>query len=266
MRLVVAHVAAPPAETYETPFYEDALRHARERAEAVLEDANEIAPGDVAVEPHVLDGPPARALVELARNERADEIAIGSRGFGPLRAAALGSTSHALLHETDRPVLVMNARAAEREVRRLAADGERRDGVTIVVGYDGSEHARAALEYAAERARDGGRLVVVRAYEAPSEWLGHPYYARALDEHRERGRKQLAELEAAADLGIELEGDLLEGPPASALSRAAAARDAAEIVVGSRGLGHFRAALGSVSHALLHEAECPVVVVPRPNG
>jgi hypothetical protein len=32
---------------------------------------------------------------------------------------------------------------------------------------------------------------------------------------------------------------------------------------GSRGLGRFRAALGSVSHAVLHEADRPVVVVPH---
>ena len=33
-------------------------------------------------------------------------------------------------------------------------------------------------------------------------------------------------------------------------------------VVGTRGFGRFRAALGSVAHALLHEADRPVVVVP----
>lgn len=39
----------------------------------------------------------------------------------------------------------------------------------------------------------------------------------------------------------------------------------ATLIVGSRGLGRFRGAFGSVSHALLHEADRPVVVVPRPT-
>ena len=65
---------------------------------------------------------------------------------------------------------------------------------------------------------------------------------------------------AAASTEIEL--DLAEGPPAEAVNRAAMVRDADEIVVGSRGLGRFRGAIGSVSHALLHEADRPVVVVP----
>ena len=38
---------------------------------------------------------------------------MGSRGYGPWRAAALGSTSHALLHESDLPVLVLLRRDAD---------------------------------------------------------------------------------------------------------------------------------------------------------
>ena len=49
------------------------------------------------------------------------------------------------------------------------------------------------------------------------------------------------------------------------LVRGAVVRDADEIVVGSRGLGRFRGAFGSVSHALLHEADRPVVIVPQPK-
>jgi nucleotide-binding universal stress UspA family protein len=40
-------------------------------------------------------------------------------------------------------------------------------------------------------------------------------------------------------------------------------RDADEIVVGSRGLGRIRGALGSVSQELLREAARPVLVIGR---
>lgn len=63
-------------------------------------------------------------------------------------------------------------------------------------------------------------------------------------------------------LGAPLETSLIEGPPARAIVAAAEARDADEIVIGSRGLGAVRGVLGSVSHALLHESDRVVVVIP----
>ena len=61
---------------------------------------------------------------------------------------------------------------------------------------------------------------------------------------------------------LELSTSLLEGPAARAIVAAADARDADEIVIGSRGFGRLRGVLGSVSHAVLHEATRPVVVIP----
>jgi nucleotide-binding universal stress UspA family protein len=262
-RVIVAHVAAVPAYFLETPYYERALDHARELGEATMREAEDLL-GGAASELRVIEGPPARSLVELARMVDADEIAVGSRGLGAVRAAALGSTSHALLHETDRPTIVVTLRAAERQIRRVpraAVDG----GPLAIVGWDGSDAARAALEYAADQARrTNGRVVAVYAYDAPADFIGAPYFGRALAESQARGRELLAQLEGETGLGVEIETDLAEGPPVDAITRAAAARAAREIVVGSRGLGRFRAALGSVSHALLHEADCPVVVVPGP--
>ena len=105
-------------------------------------------------------------------------------------------------------------------------------------------------------------MIAVCAFCAPADWLGAPYYQLSLDEHHERARELTRGLE---DLpGIET--DIVEGPPIDALIRTAAARDAAEIVVGARGLGRFKAALGSVSHSLLHEADRPVVIVPSTSG
>jgi nucleotide-binding universal stress UspA family protein len=240
------------------------LAHARGRGEQALHEAEDHL-GGVASDLRLVEGPPARTLVSLARDVGADEIVVGSRGFGGVRAAALGSTSHALLHEADRPVIVLTPRAAERQMRRSAA-GHGQDRPTAVVGWDGWQAARSALRYAAERARgEGGRLVVVSAYDPPASFLGAPYYERALADSQARARELLAQLEQEETLGVELDTDLAEGPPAQALARASAARDARKIVFGSRGLGRFRAALGSVSHELLHGADCPGVVVPRPD-
>jgi nucleotide-binding universal stress UspA family protein len=264
-RVIAVYVATAPSTFVDTPYYQPALEHARERAERALREAEDHL-GGVKVDLRMVEGPPARALVSTARDADADEIVVGSRGFGGVRAAALGSTSHALLHEADRPVIVLTPRAAERHVRRSAAGGAP-SRPTTVVGWDGSDAARSALRYAAKRARgSGGTLLVVSAYEPPANFLGTPYYERALADSQARARELLAQLDREETFGVDIDTDLAEGPPAQALARAAAARDAREIVVGSRGLGRFRAALGSVSHELLHETDCAVVVVPRPEA
>jgi nucleotide-binding universal stress UspA family protein len=136
------------------------------------------------------------------------------------------------------------------------------DAPTVVVGYDGSGEARRALEVAAERARPGGTVVVVHAAPSASEWLDSSFYANAVAARTQREEEILGEL-ADVDLGdVRLEVELVDGAPAEVLVREARLRDALEIVVGSRGLGAIRAALGSVSHEVLRHADRPVVVVP----
>ena len=207
-------------------------------------------------EPVVLEGPPAERIAELARERDAEEIVVGSRGLGRF-SAALGSVSHALLQRADRPVVVVPAAAADHP-----RDWRPHGGCTVVVGYDGSEAARAALSYAARRSCEGGRIVAVHAFAPVPDWLGAPNYQETLDAYQEHGRQLLQALEDEPARDAKLETSLLEGPAARAIVAAADARDADEIVVGSRGFGPMRGVLGSVSHAVLHEADRVVVVIP----
>lgn len=133
-----------------------------------------------------------------------------------------------------------------------------------MVGYDGSDPARAALLFAARQAGPRGRVFIVHAYELPPDFLGSPFYDRLLAERRDRGAALLEELplhdEALAGPVYEIE--LIGGPAAEAITEVARTRNADQIVVGARGLGRVRALLGSVSHDLLHIADRPVVVIP----
>jgi nucleotide-binding universal stress UspA family protein len=63
-------------------------------------------------------------------------------------------------------------------------------------------------------------------------------------------------------LDVDYELELVDGGAAEGIARAASEHDADEIVVGSHGFGRLRAALGSVSHDVLHTAERPVMVIP----
>lgn len=134
----------------------------------------------------------------------------------------------------------------------------------VVAGYDGSPASRAAVEVAAQRAGSTGKLVVVHAYEVPAEYLGAPYYQNMLDTKLDEANRVTDELEALDALdGVNWQTDLVVGRPGPAICRAAQTREADEIVIGTRGHGRFRAALGSVSMDVLHGAACPVVVIPE---
>lgn len=133
---------------------------------------------------------------------------------------------------------------------------------TLVVGYDGSEAARKALDYAASRI-NGGKLFVVTAVVPPPDWMGNPGWQQIVDEEHKRGAELLAEATERLPEKVDYSTELLEGPAADAIVGVADVRDADAIVVGSRGLGRVRAVLGSVSHDVLHLADCPVVVVPE---
>lgn len=139
---------------------------------------------------------------------------------------------------------------------------------TIVVGVDGSDCARAALEAAAhEAALRNVRLRVVSAWHvAPAVYAGG--FAPGLDQETIDAYRESAETvvrDALADAkrlqpALEAEGRTCEGQAAEVLLDEAA--DAVLVVVGNRGRGGFASLLlGSVSQQVVHHAPCPVLVV-----
>ena len=139
----------------------------------------------------------------------------------------------------------------------------------LVVGYDGSAGARAAVDYAALRAGPDGTVYVVHGYSPPAEWLGRPNFQQVMNDHLERARAVMDALVMDDDplLQTNFETELLAEHPADAILEVAKTRGADEIVVGSRGQRALRAAiLGSVSQEVLHRADVPVVVIPAAAG
>jgi nucleotide-binding universal stress UspA family protein len=116
LRLVVAHVAEPDYIPYAAaaPFGGMAGRYAvleaaesqEESAERLLEKVVAAAGlGDAEQRPCV--GVPAERLADLADEEEAELIVVGSRGRGAFKAAFLGSVSTALVGFARCPVLIV---------------------------------------------------------------------------------------------------------------------------------------------------------------
>jgi nucleotide-binding universal stress UspA family protein len=132
----------------------------------------------------------------------------------------------------------------------------------IIVGYDGSDCARAALDTAADAAIAlSDELVVVFAYEINRMGGEVEDYAKSV---QERADEVLGHAKSqAAAKGVEIETVVVQEKPAAALVRLADERDARLIVVGTRGESPLKGALvGSTPHKLIQLADRPVVVVP----
>jgi nucleotide-binding universal stress UspA family protein len=137
----------------------------------------------------------------------------------------------------------------------------------IVVGYDGSACAKAALAFGAEMAGHYGvGLCVAFCAEPPAMRAGG-----AVGDQRRQiealGEEVLGEVDAVVGVSsVPIERTIVEGRPADGLLELADERSAPVIVVGTKGHGLFRSAiLGSTAHKLLHWTERPVVVVPAPE-
>jgi len=132
----------------------------------------------------------------------------------------------------------------------------------IVVGYDGSPNARAALHYAMERVGDHGKVLIAHVYGPAESWFGAPSYQPEYEDYRPLARTLTEAVER--DLPERLRHELVvrRGSPPSALVQIAAEYGADEIVVGAHGSDPTRRGLGNVPTALIEEADRPIVVIP----
>ncbi|WP_067537014.1 universal stress protein [Nocardia crassostreae] len=188
----------------------------------------------------------------LSMSRRARMLVVGNRGRGAVRRAVLGSVSTAVARHAHCPVAVVHG---------VAETDPGSPGKPVVVGVDGTENSLPAIESAFEEAsRRKADLIAVHAW---SNSTGYDLPVVGWDGIRETQDVLLAE--SLAGCGerypeVRVERVVACDTPVRALLEHA--EGAQLLVVGSHGRGGFQGMLlGSVSTALLHLAQCPVLVV-----
>jgi nucleotide-binding universal stress UspA family protein len=260
-------IGLPEREIYTPDTREELLeilgRFAREALDELAGKVREVG-GEVA-QAHARVGKPEKEIVRLAEELGAGLVVLGSRGFGAVRRAVIGSVSTSVVRHAHCPVLVVRGEAGEEEVRYLPS--------RLLLAIDSSREAKAAASTAAEISDAFGAeihaLFVMEAtqlnpynlYPGPEAW---EVSEDALEEHKEKAR---AFVRREAE-GVEAEGGKVEeahlasGVPAKEIVEAAEELGADLIVLGSRGLGAVkRTLMGSVSDSVVCHAHCPVLVV-----
>jgi len=249
--LLVLYAANYPGMTVEagTGLYQrdpGALDAAYEVTARGVRDADENHPGLPVVGATEVSSP-SQALVEAS--EHAALIVLGSRGHGRILGALLGSVAFAVTSQAACPVIVVRDTSSQRAVGPHHR---------VVTGTDGSPESMAALAYAADYARTSAAPLEVVTCTG-----GHQ--VADVDEQRLRAAAEQIASSAAAlartqhpELAVTTRVE--DCPPEVTLVEAS--RGAGLVVIGTRGRGAFKGMLlGSVSHAVIHGAECAVAVV-----
>ncbi|MEK0097280.1 universal stress protein [Streptomyces sp. A475] len=196
----------------------------------------------------------------LAAAADAEFLVLGSRGHGAFVGFLVGSVGQQVIAESPRPVVLV--RADDRAEPEAA-------GREIVVGQEGApEDSRAVLEFAFTTASArGATLKVVRAWTLPPLYAYspaslklldeaggmEPYERKALGEALEPLRERYPDVPVVEHVEIGSAGQVLLASGAGA-QLVVVGRRARRSAVGSR--------IGSVAHAVMHHAPCPVAVVP----
>jgi nucleotide-binding universal stress UspA family protein len=235
----------------------------REARRVILAQVDALeAAGDLFTEPHLLQGTPVDAILDLCEELRPGLLVMGSRGLGPVERLMVGSVSEGVVHHARCPVLVIRGGDEAWPPKR------------VVVGDDGSEGAGCAAGLAAGVAGlFGAELVLVRAHRTPPKPIGgwSAQDRRRFDEARSK------ELEALNGQAETIEGAVGRRPIARVVDADATLallqatelgdEDSTLIALGSRGLGTLgRVRLGSVSTNVLRAARGPVLIHAFPNG
>jgi nucleotide-binding universal stress UspA family protein len=215
------------------------------------------------VRTEVVTGDPARRIVDMAADLRAEMIVMASHGRGALGRLIHGSVADKVGRESPVPVMVVR-------VRQLEPGPV---GITrLVVPLDGSSRAEAALPVATTIARRlGTPISLVRVVDPADlmppavgvdEAIPFEIYDEAEKELEEQARHYLDTMaQTLREQGLPVATNVLMGPPASTIEDATHLGDVLVLSSHER-TGVMRWLLGSVAEKLTREDESPVILVP----
>jgi len=271
MSLADVFVPPPLEEEYAAPMYvPEAIKHAHERAQHMLKQAETLAKGaseqiqsffpNWSISYEAAADSPAWALIRKADEWKPDLIVMGARGHSVFGGRLiLGSISQRVLYE---------ARCSVRIARTTRKHAD--EPVRILIGVDNSADSNATIEAVCDRNWPKGSEVallavvdtVMRINTDPSQ----PSVMKWIEVGEEKNWDQVREVfEPAAEKlrasGLHAEVLIRRGNPADQILEEADTWGADSILVGAKGArGIERLLLGSVSSAVSARAHCSVEV------
>ena len=257
--LVLLHALNVPKPAYPMMIPEVAqqLSHEIERSmradgERLLERAVSLLPFHTGPVTKVMQvGSPAEVIVTAAEQEKTDLIVMGARGLGPIKERLLGSVSHRIL--TSAPCA------------KLIVSGPIRTIQQVLLPLRSSSDTEDAIRFLELKPfRQSVELTLLSVLPDIPPLVGMAAGGTEAYQAREKENAQLFLQSAANRLersGYSARSQVLMGTAVESILAQARGRNVDLILMGSRGRhGLSRLMLGSVSHAVLHSAPCPILV------
>ncbi len=194
-------------------------------------------------------------IKEISDREKTDLIVIGTHGRTGVKRLLLGSVAEEIFRSASCPVLTVGPHASRDTERRLEMK-------EILYATDFSEESLAALPYAVSLAQEHqAGLMLLHVVGKPE--VGELVHAEQYADSIMRQLQKLVPEEAG--LWCEPKYKVEHGPEAEKIMEVATGLGADLIVIGVRGTdGHVGAVthvLPSVAHAIVTQAQCPVLTV-----
>jgi nucleotide-binding universal stress UspA family protein len=194
-------------------------------------------------------GSPAKSILSMAEEQKADLIVMGARGLGPIKERLLGSVSHRIITLAPCATLIVNG-----PVKAMKQ---------ILLPLEGPSDAEAAVRFLRLKPfHEAVELTLMTVLP----WTEPPWPSGAAAEAAatEMLEKQTEYIESMAErlraIGYQAHGVAVVGTPATMILQQATTLRSDLILMGTKGRqGITRFVLGSVSHAVLHKTPCPIL-------
>lgn len=257
--LLLVHVLDVPTPAYPMMMPEvaqelsDTLeRNMREDGARLLDRIVSLLPLDTGpVTKHLVVGNPAEQIAALAEKHHTHMIVLGTRGLGPIKERLIGSVAHRVLTFAPGAKLILPG-----PLKALSQI------LVPVQGPQDMDQAIRFLEQKPFREQAALTLLTVLPHTKPP-WPVDAASAVQMERHALQHAKDFLAASAAklTAMGYQARSAAALGTPVDGILQEAETLNADLILLGSRGRhGLTRMVLGSVSHAVLHQATYPVLI------
>ena len=256
--LTLLHVLDVPKPVYPTmipevarELYKDLGQAMREEGERLVERVRTLLPMDTGpITKQLVVGSPSDVIIATAESLKADLIVMGAQGLGPVKERLFGSVSHRVLTGAPCAKLIVAS-----PIKSLSQ---------ILLPLQGEADAEAAITFLKIRPfRDPVELTLMTILPPTRPPWPVSSAAAQLESRALQSAQNFIDdvTSRVQNIGYQAKGIAVLGSPAVTILQQADTLRPDLLLMGSHGRSGFtRFVLGSVSHAVLHQARYPVLV------